>query len=149
MKVNPKFDQIQFVSSRKNYNVKESIEKLLASVIKGDSGDSELLSDASFVNLRNTSVDMQRKTMNAETLPVIEKSTEKKVLEKSTEKKVLEKSDESQGSAKKNGSAKKRLSLAKKDGLLDGSVTDIPHEASILPATGIDSQERLGSNNQI
>ena len=81
MKLNTtKFDQIQFVSSRKNYNVKESIEKLLGSLIKGDFTD-ELASDVSYMHLRRTTVnareDIQaREGSDSTIVPVIKKSIE-------------------------------------------------------------------------
>ena len=137
MKVNPKFDTIQFVSSRKNYNVKESIEKLLGCIVKGDIADGELGSDVSYMHLRRTTVKMtagsdetKRETDLAEMPTIIEKGKEELV--------------ESPAPLKKSV---KRFSSSKKKGLLDGSVTDIPNEVSIFPATEIDGQLRTESKN--
>ena len=135
MKLHPKFDTVQFASSRKNYNVTESVQKLLGSLMKGDMADGELGSDVSYMHLRRTTIagrDTILDTDHAEMPTIIEKGIEEMVESPSPSKKSLV------ASGSGSGSEKKRSSSSKKKGLLDGSVTDITQEISIFPATGID-----------
>lgn len=126
MKTNGKFDQIQFVSSRKNYNVSGSLEKLVGSLVKGDMVDGDLASDTSYMHLRRTTVkETDEKRKESIVMPtIIENGTEEVVESPSPAKKSISKRFSSSG---------------KKNGLLDGSVKDEPNETTIFPATDIDA----------
>ena len=102
---------------------------MVGSIVKGDMADNELGSDVSYMHLRRTTITMKNKDTE-ETKRDTEVAEMPTIIEKGQEETV--------GSPSPNKKSVKRFSSSKKKGILDGSVTDIPHETSIFPATEID-----------